>query len=100
MGEDRPRAECPGPVVDVEIVERLREQPADLGDLVVVLREVRLPVRAHRGRHARRLAQHVGGARDREPRRERVAQPAVVAPVPACAQVGRLAERELEDLGG
>ena len=45
----------------------------------------------------RGLAQHVGRARDREPRRDRVAEPAVVAAVPARDEVGRLAQAALED---
>ena len=44
--EDRPLPERAGAVVDIEVVNRLREEPPDLVDLAVVLGEVRLPVRA------------------------------------------------------
>ena len=97
MGEDGPRAEPPGPVVDVDVVERFGEEPGDLGDLVAVLGQVGLPVRAGRRGQGRRLAEHVGRARHGEPRSERVPEPAVVAAVPACDEVGRLAQAALED---
>ena len=68
-----------GPVVDVDVVERLGEQAGHLGDLAAVLGDVGLPVRAGRRGERRRLAQELGRTRDREPRRDRVAQAAVVA---------------------
>ena len=46
-----------------------------------------------------RGAQHVGRAGDRKARRDRVAQPAVVAAMPSVDQVRALAEGRLEDLG-
>ena len=83
MGQDGPWPEAAGPVVDVEVVGRLGEEPGDLGQLAAVLGEVRLPVGAHAGGQAGRLAQHLARAGDREARREGVAQAAAVAPVPA-----------------
>ena len=100
VGEDRLGAEAAGPVVDVEVVDGVGEQPRDLADLVPVLRDVRLPVGAGLAGEVRRQAQHVRPARDGESRRDGVPQPAVVAHVPARAQVGRLAEAGVEHAGG
>ncbi len=80
VGENGPLAETAGAVVDIDVVERLREQPRDLGDLAAVLREVRLPVRTGGGGQRRGLAQQVGRARDGEPRRDGVAQAAIGRP--------------------
>ena len=52
VGEDRPRPEAAGAVVDVDVVERLGEQPRDLRDLAAILRHVGLPVRAGRAASA------------------------------------------------
>ena len=78
---------------------RVGEGERDLADLVAVLGDVRLPVGAGLPGELRRPAEHVGPAREREARRERVAQAAVVAHVPARTQVGRLAEAGVEDAG-
>ena len=56
-----------------------------------------LPPRPARGGEGGRLAQHLGRAGDREPWRDGVAQPAVVGAVPAPDEVGRLAQRALQD---
>ena len=48
VGQHGPRAEPAGAVVDVDVVERLGEEPGDLGDLAAVLGDVGLPVRAGR----------------------------------------------------
>jgi len=92
MGEHRPRSEPAGPVVHVEVVAGLREQPRHLGDLSGILGHVRLPMSAGRVGEAGRLPEHVGRATDGEPRRERVEQPPTVSAMPALAQLGRLAE--------
>ena len=97
MRQDGPLAEPAGPVVHVDVVDRLREEPCDLGDLAAVLGHVGLPVRTGGAGECRRFAEQVGGARDREAWRERVAQPAVVAQVPARAEVGGFAQGPIED---
>ena len=87
MAEDRPRPEPAGGVVYVGVVERFGEEPGDLRDLVEVLGEVRLPVRAGLGGKLGRGTQHLRRAGDCEAWRERVAQPPRVAQVPPPAQV-------------
>ena len=88
VGEDRPRPEAARPVVDVDVVARLGEQPRDLRDLARVLGHVRLPPAAELARRASRLAASSSArARDREPRRDRVAEPPAVRAVPARDQV-------------
>ena len=93
VGEDGPRPEPAGAVVDIDVVERLGEQPRDLRDLAAVLGQVGLPPGAGRAGERRRLAQQLGRARDGEPRRDRVAEPAVVGAVPALDEVGPIRRR-------
>ena len=88
MRQDRARAQCPGPVVDVDVVARIRKEPSDLGDLASILRHVALPPAAEVAGENRRLAQELRRAGDREPGRHRVAQPAVGGTMPALRQVG------------
>ncbi len=88
-----------GTVVDVDVVDRLGKEPRHLGDLARVLRDVRLPVRAGRPGQGRRFAQQVGRARDGEPRRDSVAEPAIVGAVPALDEAGTLGERPRQDRG-
>ena len=97
VGEDRSRAEAAGTVVDVDVVLRLGEEARDLGDLARVLRDMGLPPRAGPRRERGRLPEHLLGARDREPRRDRVPEPAVVRPVPLLDQLGGFADRSLQD---
>ena len=52
VGEDRPRPEAAGAVVDVDVVARLGEQARDLRDLAAVLGDVGLPPGAGRARRA------------------------------------------------
>ena len=98
MRQDRSRPQPAGPVVHIEIVERVGKEPGDLGDLAVVLGQVGLPVRAGLGGQPGRLAEHLRRAADGEPRRERVPEPALVAHVPARTEIGRLPERQVERL--
>ena len=60
VGQDGPLPQPAGAVVDVHVVERFGEEPADLGDLARILRHVGLPPGAGRARQRRRLAQHLG----------------------------------------
>ena len=55
--QHRPFAEPAGPVVDVDVVERLGEEPRDLGDLARILGHVGLPPRPGRARQRRGLAE-------------------------------------------
>ena len=98
VGQDRPRAEPAGAVVDVDVVARLGEQPARPRRSRRVLGHVRLPPRARsRAASAADSRSMLGRARDGEPRRDRVAEPAVVGAVPALDEVRRLAQGPLED---
>src|SRR6476661_2239357 len=97
VGEYRATAEATGPVVDVEIVERVGKQPRHLLDLAAVLREVRLPVRAGGCGERRRFAQQVRRTRDREAGGDRVAQSAGVGAMPAFDQRRALAQALVED---
>ena len=98
--EHRPLAETAGPVVDVDVVDGLGEEARDLLDLAAVLGDVGLPIGPGRCGKRGGFAQQVGRARDREPRRDGVLQPAVVAAVPALDEPGRLAQGALEDRRG
>ncbi len=95
--EEGPGAQAAGAVVDIEVVERLRELLGDRGHLVPVLGEVRLPGRPVVSGQGCRLAEQVRRAGDREARREGVAQATVRSAVPALAEVRRLAQARLED---
>ena len=97
MRQDGPLTEAARAVVDIGVVQRLRKEPANLGDLERVLRQVRLPPSAGRPCQRHRLAQHLGRARDRKPRRDGIPQPATVGPVPAGNEVGGLAQGTIED---
>ena len=97
VGEDRLWPEAAGAVVDVDVVERVGEEAAHLVDLAGVLAHVRLPPGAGARGEGRRLAEHLGRARDGEPRRDRVAQAAVVGAVPGRDQLLGLAQRAVEN---
>ncbi len=92
VGEDRPLAEAAGPVVDVDVVLRLREEPCDLGDLAAVLGDVGLPVRPGRSGEGCGFAQQLRRTRDGEPRCDGIAKTVAVGAVPARDEVGGLAQ--------
>jgi hypothetical protein len=83
--------------VNVDVIERVGEQPPDLGDLATILGQVRLPVRAGRPGKRRRFPQQIGRARDGEPRRDRVAQATAVGAMPALDETRRLGQAAIED---
>ena len=87
MGEHRPRPEGARPVVDVDVVARLREQARDLRDLARVLGHVRLPPAPVERASDADSREQLRRARDREPRRDRVAKAPVGGAMPARDQI-------------
>ena len=68
VGQDRPRAQRIGPLVDLEIVAGAGKEPRHHGDLGAVLREVRLPVRAVAAGQGSGLPEHLRAAAHGESR--------------------------------
>ena len=97
--EHAPRPQPTGPVVDIEVVGCLGEQPCDRLDLAGVLGQVGLPDGAVACCQRGRLSQHLGAAADREPGRECVAQTPIGGTIPALTQRRRLTQASLQPIG-
>jgi hypothetical protein len=97
MGEHGSRPEPAGAVVDIDVVERGREEPHHFRDLAAILGQVRLPPGAGRAGERCRFAQQLGGARDGEPRCHGIAQTAAGGAVPALDEARRFGQAPVED---
>ena len=100
VGQDRLRPEPAGPVVDVDVVAGLGEEPADLGDLDRILRHVGLPPGA-RSRGPARPTRAACSAVQEIANRGVTAYPSrpLSAPCQRPMRSADLAQRALEDRG-